>query len=237
MSSSWEAIERAVDSDGGRRIESQGADAQAALELLKSLRIAIVRYEKLHGQSPDFTGPVWKELQATQLIKATPRNPFSPREVADQVEIITTPGMKGDVIDDKKSGWVWNSSNNALYLAGHDDVSLAKLSQGALSGEHALALPDAILMARLNLLRNAVARLQTTGHRPGKVIYPTIAELVAHVNEHGKCPANPMNDQSTIQALEWVQRSPAVRGNAGWNYDSKAGHIWANSAVLDENRF
>jgi hypothetical protein len=237
VSSTWEKVENAVLTNGGKRVESKASESHAAIELLRSMRITIARFEKLNGRSPDFENNGWAELIDQKLIKANPRNPFSPRDVDDQIEIISEVGVKGDTVSAKKAGWVWNSSNNALYVAGFSESTLVKMAKGAASGSHSIALPDLLTIGRLNYLRDIVARLQTEGNRPGKIVNPSVAELSAYLKENGPCPANPINNSTVIQSIEWIKRKPPINGSAGWNYDSKTGKLWANSNVMGEHDF
>jgi hypothetical protein len=237
VSSTWEKIENAVVTNGGKRVESKASECHAAIESLRSTRLAIARFEKLNGRSPDFDNNGWVELVAQKLIKASPRNPLSPREVDDEIEVISEVGVKGDAVSARKAGWVWNSSNNALYVAEFSENALVQMAKGAASGSNYIALPDVLLIARLNYLRDIVARLQTPGSRPGKIVYPSAAELSAYLKENGPCPANPINNSAMIQPIDWIKRKPPINGNAGWNYDNKSGKVWANTNLLGEHEF
>jgi hypothetical protein len=90
-----------------------------AAALLERTRAAVADYLRTAGAPPEVAErTLWEVLIEKELIQAPPHNPDAPSAVASRVVVVTTPGQGGDAADPTEAGWVWNSADEELYLAG-----------------------------------------------------------------------------------------------------------------------
>jgi hypothetical protein len=69
----------------------------------------------------DLAKDQWELIISAGLLPAAPANPFSPGALATRVIGVSEPGVTGDGVDAGQAGWVWNTADRQLYLAGEPE--------------------------------------------------------------------------------------------------------------------
>ena len=236
MTADWEGVLKIIQRQGGEQLMSRSAEAAELVEQLKHLRKQVDDFKAQEGRYPDFVARHWDSMIKKLYLAAPPMNPFSPRLVADRIEIVNNPGISGDAVSRKKAGWVWNQADHKLYAAGFSDGKLEQMLHGAPGGRHYIAMPEQHVKARVMQIRQALMDARLDRARQRKLGNPTLDEFIAGFSLEHPCPENPMNHSAEIQSAKWDARNPPVSGAAGWNYDERAGKIWANTNISDENK-
>jgi hypothetical protein len=236
MTADWEGVVKIIQRHGGEQIMSRNAEAAALVDQLDHIRRQIDQFKVKEGRYPDFVARHWESMVKKLYLPSSPMNPFSPRLVGDRIEVVNNAGISGDSVSRKKAGWVWNQADQKIYAAGFSDEKLKQMLLGAPGGRHYIAMPEEHVKARAVQLRAVLSNLRSARSRQGKTGNPTLAELISAFSLDKSCPENPMNHSAEIQAGKWDARNPPVSGGAGWNYDDRAGKIWANTNIAEENK-
>ncbi|MHC4427194.1 MAG: hypothetical protein ACYS0D_01130 [Planctomycetota bacterium] len=87
--------------------------------LLQGGRNRVRDYRRAHGTDPDLVSRQWTQYEVK--LPPPPGNPQSPRAVSRRVAEVTESGVGGAAIDPSDAGWVWNSADGTLHLAGYDE--------------------------------------------------------------------------------------------------------------------
>jgi hypothetical protein len=236
-SGDWETLVQIMEGHGGKRVESNARESFALLSQLHRLRAQLELYKAKENRYPDFAASQWNDMVSGNYITSPPRNPLAMSSVADTIELVTTMGSTGELVSHSKAGWVWNTVDEKLYAAGVNEDKLVLACDGVPGGKHFLALPELHVGHRLDRIRDAYEHLTALNNAQKKKSAVLLADLQQFLTKTGGCPANPINESREIQPAIWAAKNPPVSGGAGWNYDPKAGKIWANSSVVGENRF
>ncbi len=98
---------------------SDESKAHGLRTLLLVARGAISEHRRLHGGDPDILARQWDALKNRPPIA----NPLSPDGIAKRIVEVTQPGVRGTAVDPAAAGWVWNSTDGQIYLAGYDEAA------------------------------------------------------------------------------------------------------------------
>ncbi|MCA9296784.1 MAG: hypothetical protein KC983_09705 [Phycisphaerales bacterium] len=199
-----------------RRQEHGQTMLKARLELMQA-RAQIELYRLANsGESPSFQSVPW-EIVTHGFLRSTPTNPLSPDTMARRVLVVETEGLDGSAVDPRRAGWVWNSTDRKLYLAGLTEDELCSASHAALhSAEPARVTP--ILASKLQSIREQLESYQYAhGSKPNLA-----DEGWKPLTDRRLLSEIPLNPLSPYEAAALV-----VAGKNGMDVDpNRAGWVW-----------
>lgn len=101
------------------KAKPEAEKTQWLTDSLERTRRKIAEYQQIHAEDPDLIGRQWSQFG--EKFMPIPTNPQSPRLVWRRVVEVTEPGVGGAAIDPADAGYVWNSADGTLHLAGFDE--------------------------------------------------------------------------------------------------------------------
>ncbi|MEM7227366.1 MAG: hypothetical protein AAF432_00980 [Planctomycetota bacterium] len=184
------------------------------------------------GQAPSFDSYPW-EVVREGFIDSVPTNPLSPTTVARRAVVLESPGLDGSDIDPRRAGWVWNSTDEQLYLAGMTENELREVCHGALHSANVDEL-EPILVSKLQMIRAQLELYQVAhGNKPN-----LLTEGWSPLTERrliGEVPLNPLSPYSAASRVVAGTSAMAIDpANAGWVWDEGKQMLYA--AGYDDTR-
>jgi len=224
----------------GQVSEPEDVMLWSLLANIPTLNAQVTLYQFSRGGPPDLVKEQWKPLLDGGFIERAPFNPLADREVATKVIALEDAGKPVREVSTALAGWVWSKRDGKLYPTG-DPWGRIEAMDDATAAEGGMNHKIGVLKGRLGGFRGDIATFyadtamrQPSPDQPGR--YPTLAELATPGTVMMVIPRNPINGSREIQAATWDKSNPIVHGTAGWNYDEKAGKLWANTAEAGANK-
>jgi hypothetical protein len=217
-------------------IEGLMADYQTLCNQVEDIGSVLDQYHDRRGRAwaPDLSSSEpWQELMRLGLLRREPVNPFSPPSVGSRIHVVDEPGVGAEAASPRTAGWVWNTADALLYVAG--DSAAIRACRREQERRYLRETVGPYLDTRLELMRAQIAlyQLYESDHlwKPGEVAREQWAPLI-RAGYVSSAPHNPLTPEDRSQEIVEITE-PGAKGkavdpvSAGWVWNSADRKLYA----------